>query len=76
VYNIGEERKTRGSYITEQKKKMREITESHESDYDAEAFGSGGEAWEKGESPSQDAPPADSSKKDDDEPISSGFILE
>jgi MauM/NapG family ferredoxin protein len=43
VYSIGEERKKEGSYITEYKKKLREISDGHETTYSAEQLGSGGE---------------------------------
>jgi ferredoxin len=44
VYSIGEERRRTGSYITESKKKLREVRDMHEAQYSADQMGSGGEA--------------------------------
>jgi MauM/NapG family ferredoxin protein len=44
VYSIGEERRRSGSYITENKKKLREVHDMHEAQYDADQMGSGGES--------------------------------
>jgi len=44
IYSIGEERKKTGSYITENKKKLREIHDMHEASYNADQMGSGGES--------------------------------
>jgi formate hydrogenlyase subunit 6/NADH:ubiquinone oxidoreductase subunit I len=43
VFSIGEERKTRGSYITPEKRKLKEVKDNAETSYDAEVLGSGGE---------------------------------
>jgi len=57
VYSIGEERKRSGSYITETKKKLREVHDMHESTYDADLMGSGGAGAPSG-SPSSVVPKA------------------
>lgn len=75
VYNIGEERIAKGSYITEQKKKLREVKENHETGYDADAFGSGGETWESKQQHLQETQPGDT-VVEEDEPISPGFTLD
>jgi MauM/NapG family ferredoxin protein len=43
VYSIGEDRKKTGSYITEYRKKLREVTDGQETNYSTEQLGSGGE---------------------------------
>jgi MauM/NapG family ferredoxin protein len=73
VFSIGEERKKSGSYITEQKKKLREVKETHETDYGADALGSGGDSGSgliKQES--NHIPPATA----DDEPLPGGFLID
>ena len=75
VYSIGEERIAKGSYITEQKKKMREITENHETGYDVNALGSGGEKGGPVKQPSQHTLPEDTSTKEN-EPLPGGFTLD
>ncbi len=72
VFNIGEERFAKGSYITSQKKKMRELTENHETEYNVDALGSGGEVGEKLPNSNQTEKPS----KEDDAPIPGGFILD
>jgi ferredoxin len=42
IYSIGEERIRKGSYITETKKRLREVRDMHESQYNADQMGSGG----------------------------------
>ncbi|MBL8029161.1 MAG: 4Fe-4S binding protein, partial [Fibrobacteres bacterium] len=42
IYSLGEERKMTGSFITPEKKKMREVKESRENSYGADAIGSYG----------------------------------
>lgn len=73
VYSIGEERIAKGSYITEQKIKLREVTESQETSYDVDALGSGGENTEQ-------QPPAlyqdKESDQEDEEQLPGGFIME
>jgi MauM/NapG family ferredoxin protein len=59
VYSIGEERIRSGSYITETKKRLREVHDMHEAQYNADLMGSGGAS---GESPSPSASNPSSSK--------------
>ncbi len=73
VYCIGEERFLKGSYITEQKKKMREVKETHESDYGVDDLGSGGEDLVK---PPTKTPDDAGKKETEDEPLPGGFILD
>jgi MauM/NapG family ferredoxin protein len=73
VYSIGADRISRGSYITEKKKKLREITENSETSYDVEALGSGGEKINLLPKPSEDFK---IQKKEEDEELPGGFILE
>jgi formate hydrogenlyase subunit 6/NADH:ubiquinone oxidoreductase subunit I len=51
VYSIGEERRKSGSYITENKKKLREVHDMHEAQYNADQMGSGGESAPSGTQP-------------------------
>jgi MauM/NapG family ferredoxin protein len=44
IYSIGEDRKKTGTYITENRKKLREVKAGHESSYTAEQMGGGGES--------------------------------
>jgi MauM/NapG family ferredoxin protein len=52
VYSIGEERRRTGSYITETKKKLREVHDMQESQYNADLMGSGGAGGESTSAPS------------------------
>jgi len=71
VYAIGEERFAKGSYISEKKKKMREVSRTHESDYNVDDLGSGGETGAKlPQKPAQTAP------QETQEEIPGGFIID
>lgn len=72
VFSIGEERKHKGSYITERKKEMREIKETHETLYDADALGSGGETG----GDIRQAVPQEKQPKQEEESLPGGFIIE
>jgi ferredoxin len=74
VYNIGEERFAKGSYVTEQKKKLRELKEDHETGYDVNALGSGGETGEIKQKPLQEELPRDTAAEE--EPLPGGFTLD
>ena len=71
VYSIGADRISKGSYITDKKKKLREINENSESSYDVEALGSGGENMKQKPSKEIQNP-----EKNEDEEIPGGFILD
>jgi MauM/NapG family ferredoxin protein len=75
VYSIGEERKAHGSYITERKKKIREVMPGEEGSYNADAIGSGGETGTgPGDTiPNQTKP---DSRQQPNEPLPGGFITE
>lgn len=73
VYCIGEERISKGSYITDQKKKMREVKETHESDYGIDDLGSGGEDITQ---PPAKTPDDIEQKETEEEPLPGGFILD
>lgn len=74
VYCIDEERISKGSYITEQKKKLRDIKKTNESEYDVDALGTGGES----EILPPSATPEIKLKKteEEEEPLPGGFTLD
>ncbi len=74
VYSIGEERLAKGSYITEQKKKMREVTDNEETSYDADVLGSGGETGTR--QPQQEGPSPYQQGQGEKEQVPGGFTLD
>jgi polyferredoxin len=73
VYSIGEERQRSGSYITGQKKALREKRSDHELSYDSDAIGSGGESHTPVGKNKPVGTPAPDSLKTDSEPLPGGF---
>ncbi len=76
VYSIGEERLAKGSYITERKKEMREVTDNEETSYDAEALGSGGETGAKQKQQEVSSPYQQETGQGEKEQVPGGFITE
>jgi polyferredoxin len=77
VYSIGEERIRKGSYITEQKKKLREVKDNQETSYDADVLGSGGEVQKEGTAPLLEKSPEEKKPvQEEAESLPGGFIVE
>lgn len=76
VFSIGEERKAKGTYITRQKKELRQIKENHETLYEGDVLGSGGENLKLQKS----SPLIEKSKQENqnshDEELPGGFITD
>lgn len=70
VYSIGEDRIHTGSYISEKRKKLREITENEETSYDVNTLGSGGENLKTQPAPQK------TKESQDNEPLPGGFIMD
>ncbi|MBN1983990.1 MAG: 4Fe-4S binding protein [Chitinivibrionales bacterium] len=76
VYSIGEERITKGSYITENKKRLKGVTENQESSYDVDALGSGGETFKESQLPPTAAMPDSQRQQQPVEELPGGFITD
>jgi MauM/NapG family ferredoxin protein len=73
VYSIGEERKRDGSYITENKKKIREVHDMHEAQYNADQMGGGGATGGAPNAAPSSTPPAPASPAEE---LPKGFTTE